>query len=115
MTAPTPSATPTAEQAAEKMQVLFDQMAVRYMTAADNEKQPFGITRKMLAHWLNRASVSMDAVKGVTVEQAKQILYEDFWRPIAADKLDPQLSSLLFDVAIQRGTPVASKLLQRAV
>lgn len=97
---------------------VFDQLADQYMAANGGHapgKAVHGITRQMLAGFLNRKDVRPDELKAITQEEARQLLYERFWRPIAGDRLPPAVSALLFDVAIQRGTAAAGKLLQRSI
>lgn len=54
-------------------------------------------------------------IKGLTLEQAKGIYYEDWWVKLGMDLFTPALSYQLFDAALNHGMGNATKMLQRAV
>lgn len=54
-------------------------------------------------------------IRNLTLEQAKEIYYEDFWLPVKGDELHPALSYQLFDSAVNHGSGNAIRFLQRAV
>jgi lysozyme family protein len=51
----------------------------------------------------------------LTVEQAKDIYYKDWWLKLEMDLFQPALSYQMFDAAINHGMHNATKMLQRAV
>lgn len=54
-------------------------------------------------------------IENLTVEQAKEIYYRDWWVKLGMDKWKPALSYQMFDAAINHGMHNAAKMLQRAV
>lgn len=54
-------------------------------------------------------------IRNLTLEQAKAIYYEDFWKRVHGDKLHDALAYQLFDSAINHGIGNAIRILQRAV
>lgn len=53
-------------------------------------------------------------IKSLNANQAMQIYYDNFWKPIY-DKLTDRLSIKVFDMAVNMGTTQAHILLQRAI
>jgi lysozyme family protein len=54
-------------------------------------------------------------IKNLTLAQAKDIYYEDFWLRVAGDELHTALAYQLFDAAINHGIGNSVRMLQRAV
>lgn len=54
-------------------------------------------------------------IENLTVEQAKEIYYRDWWVKLDMELFKPALSYQMFDAAINHGMGNASKMLQRAV
>lgn len=52
-------------------------------------------------------------IRDLTVNQAKDIYYKDYWLKNKLDKLEPVLAFQLFDACIQHGSGTAIKLLQK--
>lgn len=52
-------------------------------------------------------------IKNLSLNQAKEIYYKDFWLKNGLDKFDPELSYQLFDAIVQHGKSTAIKLLQK--
>jgi|TARA_A100001515_G_scaffold2134_1_gene2124 lysozyme family protein len=53
-------------------------------------------------------------IKNLSVEQAKQIYYEDYWVPSKAEQLPNQLREVYFDMVVNFGRRGAAKVLQQA-
>ena len=53
-------------------------------------------------------------IPNLTLEQAQEVYYKDFWMPCKADKLPFPIANALFDCAVNSGVKTAAKLLQRA-
>ena len=53
-------------------------------------------------------------IKDLTIKQAKQIYYEDYWTPSKADQLSDQLKEIYFDMVVNFGKRGAARVLQRA-
>ena len=53
-------------------------------------------------------------IKDLTIKQAKQIYYEDYWTPSKADQLSDQLKEIYFDMVVNFGKRGAAKVLQQA-
>ncbi len=54
-------------------------------------------------------------IKNLTIDQAKQIYYRDYWSKIKGDQLPWPLSVYVFDGAVNQGTEAAVKLLQKTL
>ena len=54
-------------------------------------------------------------IKNLTLQQAKQIYYKDYWLKSKADKMPARLALIHFDTAVNTGVKNAGKLLQRAL
>ena len=54
-------------------------------------------------------------IRALTREKAKQIYFDEYWRPIAGDKLPPRTALAVMDCAVNNGRTQAAKWLQRAV
>ena len=54
-------------------------------------------------------------IENLTVEQAKEIYYKDWWVKLRMDLFKPALSYQMFDAAINHGMHNASAMLQRGV
>lgn len=54
-------------------------------------------------------------IKNLTLEQAKEIYFRDYWTRIGAPQLPAPLIYPLFDMAVNSGPDAAIKALQRAV
>ena len=59
-----------------------------------------------------RAYPNLD-IKSLTVKDAKQIYYEDYWTPSKADQLPTQLREIYFDMVVNFGKRGAAKVLQQ--
>ncbi len=53
-------------------------------------------------------------IKNLSVNQAKQIYYEDYWVPSKAEQLPNQLREVYFDMVVNFGRRGAAKVLQQA-
>lgn len=54
-------------------------------------------------------------IRNLTLAQAKDIYYEDFWLRLKGDAFHPALTYQLFDTAVNSGPGNAIRILQRAV
>lgn len=54
-------------------------------------------------------------IKDLTPEQAAQVYWRDYWKPLRCDELHPSVAYVLFDTAVNAGNSQAVKLLQRAL
>ena len=52
-------------------------------------------------------------IKNLSVDQAKQIYYEDYWVPSKAEQLPNQLREVYFDMVVNFGIRGAGRVLQR--
>ena len=53
-------------------------------------------------------------IKNLTIEQAKKIYHQDYWRPAKCDEVPPHLRHIYFDMCVNQGKSRAVKILQRA-
>lgn len=64
----------------------------------------------------NDGDVDFDDVKNLTLEQAKKLYYDKWWKPQKYDKLDDvELATKMFDMSINMGTKQAIKIVQTAL
>ncbi|MBD3754234.1 MAG: secretion activator protein [Gammaproteobacteria bacterium] len=54
-------------------------------------------------------------IENLTLEQAKDIYYRDYWTPVNGDALPVGVDYITFDTAVNHGTKPAAVLLQKAV
>lgn len=52
-------------------------------------------------------------IKNLSLQQAKEIYYRDYWTPIEACRLNERLAIYYFDCAVNQGVPTAKKLMQK--
>lgn len=74
-----------------------------------------GITHRTLAAWRKAPSVSKQAVKDLTRQEALDIYEAQYWRTSGADRLPEGLDYAVFDYAVNSGPARAVKDLQRVV
>lgn len=77
----------------------------------NDERDPGGETNMGIS---KKAYPDLD-IKNLTREQAIQIYFKDYWKPIKADFMDRGIALQLFDMAVNAGVSQASKLIQRIV
>jgi lysozyme family protein len=65
-----------------------------------------GITKKFYPH--------LD-IKNLTIEQAKEIYYQDYWDKLDLHLLPDGLNLMVFDCAVNQGPPTAIRFLQLAI
>lgn len=71
----------------------------------------FGITQKTLSKYLETA-VTVDMVKAMDVETARDIYELNYYRAPRIDRLPPAIQHFLFDCAVNHGPRRAIKFLQ---
>jgi lysozyme family protein len=54
-------------------------------------------------------------IKNLTMDQAKDIYFKDFWQPCACDQLPSGFAVAVFDTAVNQGINMAIRLLQIVV
>jgi len=74
----------------------------------------YGVTRETLADW-RKTPVTVDSVKNLTAEEAKEIYQSRYWNTMRCDLLPDGLDYAAFDAAVNSGTYQASKWLQKAL
>lgn len=76
----------------------------------DNPADPGGETKYGISH----RSYPHEDIKGMTLDRAKDLYYNDFWLPLQAFDLPDRIAILLFDMAVNMGKTRAVMVLQRA-
>ena len=67
----------------------------------------FGISKRSYPH--------LD-IRNLSLEQAKQIYYEDFWKDCGLDAVDDyQVAHEIFDTSVNMGQVIAKKIFQKAL
>lgn len=54
-------------------------------------------------------------IKSLTLQQAMEVYFTRYWKPVGCEHFDENLAIMLFDAAVNHGTGWASKTLQKAV
>ncbi len=74
----------------------------------------FGISLRFLQTIDKMAT--KETIKNLTLEKAEDLYYKYFWLPNKYDKINSQrVANKVFDTAVNMGSTVANKLLQRAL
>ena len=76
----------------------------------DHPDDPGGETK----YGISKRSYPEVNIAGLTLDEAKAIYRRDYWDRVRADKLPPELRSILFDAAVNAGVSQSRKWLQRA-
>ena len=74
----------------------------------------FGVTQQSYSNFLG-SPASVDDVRNMTREEAKECYKKDFWIPAKVDRLPDNLKHLYFDMVVNMGRRNAGKILQQAV
>lgn len=72
---------------------------------------PGGITK----FGISKKSYPDVDIASLTLEQAKEIYQRDFWKPCKCDELPREFAISLFDSAVNQGTQVAIRIMQKAL
>jgi lysozyme family protein len=71
--------------------------------------------RKGTKYGISAMSYPNEDIKNLSLERAKEIYYEDFWKRVRGDLLPTAVAYQLFDAAINHGIGNAIRMLQRAL
>lgn len=74
----------------------------------------YGITQAVLSEWLGHPA-SMDEVKNLSVELAKEIYGDRYYRAPKIDTLPEALQPQLFDIAVNSGPKKSIRMLQEVL
>lgn len=72
----------------------------------ENPNDPGGITKFGIS---KRAYPSVD-IRNLTIEQAKGIMYTDYWVPAGCNNIIPELQYVVLDTAFNMGVGTANKI-----
>ena len=73
-----------------------------------------GVTQQSYSEFLGRKA-TVEEVKNMTVEDAKECYKKDFWIPAKVDRIPDNLKHIYFDMVVNMGRRNAGKILQQAV
>ena len=74
-----------------------------------------GVTQNTYNSWRKQKGLYPQDVKYITKEEARQLYYDEFWKPSGADKIeDLREAYLLFDMALNSGPYEAKKLFKQS-
>lgn len=76
-----------------------------------HEKDPGGLTKWGIS---KKAYPHLD-IQNLTLDQASDIYFDDYWEPIWADKLPIGVALCMFDTAVNMGLSSSVKMIQRVV
>lgn len=74
----------------------------------------YGITIKILSEY-RKTKVSVEDVQRLSIGEAKQIYFKNYWKPIQGDQLPIGVNLSVFDFAVNAGVSRAAKTLQKIV
>jgi len=74
----------------------------------------FGITPRAYYNFFNKKP-TREIMKNLSLREAKQIYYEDYWEAAHTEKLPLSMRLMHFDTAVNHGVNKAMKILQRTV
>ena len=74
----------------------------------------YGITIKVLSEY-RKTEVSVEDVQRLSIGEAKQIYFKNYWKPIQGDQLPAGVNLSVFDFAVNAGVSRAAKTLQKIV
>lgn len=77
----------------------------------NDPKDPGGETKYGIS---KRAYPKVD-IKKLTVDEAKNIYYNDYWLKSKCDKMNYKVATVVFDMAVNAGVKTSAKILQRAL
>jgi lysozyme family protein len=75
-----------------------------------NPEDPGGETK----YGISKRAYPHKDIAALTVEDAKDLYYRDYWSPVKGDDLPAGLDLLVFDSAINQGVTTSVRLLQKA-
>ena len=73
-----------------------------------------GVTQKSYSEFLGRQA-TIDEMKNMTTDDAKECYMKDFWIPAKIDRLPDNLKHIYFDMVVNMGRKNAGKIIQQAV
>ena len=82
---------------------------------SDHKADPGGKTQYGITEAVARAHGFTGDMRTLTRDEAKRIYRADYWEPVRADELPPQVRYDVFDGAVNSGVKQSVKWLQRAV
>ena len=74
----------------------------------------FGVTQNSYSAYLG-SKASVEDVRNMTREEAKECYKKDFWNPAKIDRLPSNLRHIYFDMVVNMGRKNAGKIIQQAV
>ena len=74
----------------------------------------FGVTQSSYSAYLG-SKASVEDVRNMTREEAKECYKQDFWNPAKVDRLPENLRHIYFDMVVNMGRKNAGKIIQQAV
>ncbi|MEH6727451.1 MAG: glycosyl hydrolase 108 family protein [Hyphomicrobiales bacterium] len=74
----------------------------------------FGITIDTLSRWRGMKASVAD-VRNMSVEEARQIFYANYWMPLRADEMPLSVALMTYNAGVNSGPSRGAKLLQRAL
>jgi lysozyme family protein len=74
-----------------------------------------GITQRTFTAWLRGRKQTSRDVKTIRDDEVESIYFEQYWTPIAGERMNQPVDLVLFDAAVQHGASRAIRLLQEAM
>lgn len=72
-----------------------------------------GVTKKVYDAWRTKQGLPIRSVKDIEATELHSIYYNGYWLASACDKMEPPLSTAVFDTAVNMGKDRAIRHLQR--
>lgn len=77
----------------------------------DDAFDPGGVTK----YGISKRAYPDEDIASLTLERAKELYRQDYWRPLRCDEMPWPLAMLVFDCGVNQGIQVAAKTLQKAL
>lgn len=74
----------------------------------------FGITLDTLSRWRGKP-VSVEDVRNLTIEEAREIYFANYWTPLRADEMPVSVALMTYNAGVNSGPSRGAKLLQKAL
>jgi lysozyme family protein len=74
-----------------------------------------GITQRTYSAWLRGRKEPDADVRNIRDDQVQSIYHEQYWTPMAGDRMQQPVDMVLFDAAVQHGVSRAIRILQEAM
>ena len=109
-TQPTQTTQPKVDNFEQAMNVILP-MEGGYNNVKGDSPTNYGIKQNTYSQYLKR-SATVDDVRNMPIEHAKEIYRQNYWNPLQADSMDVKPAIVAFDAAVNQGLPFAKHIVK---